>query len=61
MSAVAVQARNWYVSAGHAVHETHRESVKYGHDVNSSRYVPTAQLERGKHTLDPVALQACAW
>ena len=52
VSAVAVQALNSYFPAEHVVHETHGESVKYGHDVDSARYVPAAQLERGTHTLD---------
>ena len=61
LSAVAVQALNSYFPAEHVVHETHGESVKYGHNVDSARYVPAAQLERGTHTLDPVALLACVW
>ena len=59
----ASREHGWYsyFPDEHLVHETHRVSVKNGHDVDSDRYVPAAQAERGTHTLDPVALQACAW
>jgi hypothetical protein len=59
----ASREHGWYsyFPDEHLVHETHGVSVKYGHNVDSAGYVPVGQLERGTHTLDPVALQACVW
>jgi hypothetical protein len=59
----ASREHGWYsyFPDEHLVHETHGVSVKYGHNVDSARYVPAAQLERGTHTLDPVPLQAWNW